>query len=174
MVGPEHDEADRCGHAHHDGDDREALPHPLRDDAVDGSVVVRVHHHACLVTPIRRVVERPLATYRRLKPNGAPKRRRSVRSADSERPRQASEGSEDPLMSFDVDRFVEECRETRNDSESPLAVKEVLERAMSAPDAVADASPQTEPRSFDSTSCRTSQCSRWCGDRRCRSVRTTT
>ena len=44
-------------------------------------------------------------------------------------------------MSFDVDRFVEECRDARNDSESPLAVKEVLERAMSAPDAVADALP---------------------------------
>jgi predicted metal-dependent enzyme (double-stranded beta helix superfamily) len=45
---------------------------------------------------------------------------------------------------FDVDEFVAECRRALTESEPRLAIKEVLERAVSAPEEVAAALPATQ------------------------------
>jgi predicted metal-dependent enzyme (double-stranded beta helix superfamily) len=42
---------------------------------------------------------------------------------------------------FDLDTFLEDCRRAVSETEAPLAVKEVLERAVRTPDSIAEALP---------------------------------
>ena len=45
---------------------------------------------------------------------------------------------------FDVDDFIGRCQQARAETEPRRAIREVLERALAAPDAVADALAPTE------------------------------